>query len=662
MLGIIVLVVFMALGAVQAASLFEERSGVIKLWLGMVLGLMEMMWLPSVNAYIFDFTMAAQIAALTEALLVTVFAVFIRQIRPKKLCENKKSGPDAMFILAVIFPAVVVTAFLQYTHTFVSVDGALHVGQSTYGDLCMHAGFATGLIGQSYPPEYTLLPGTKLGYPFLVDALSSTMLIFGTPLAPSIYVPGIVMCALFYAGFVIFAYELTGKKSAAAIAFFLFFFSGGLGFTRLFDENGLNEWAVSETLFGYYRTPTNLPEENLRWVNALCDLLIPQRTLMAGWMCLMPCLYLLVKGMRERKIRTFFILGVWAGALPMIHTHSFLALGAVSLGALVYTIVFERDKWNTTKLFGAYGIVACMTAAYQLLEWTFPQTIDGGSLRVYFNWVNNTGIGGLRDNYLWFWIKNVGVMFVVFPIAAIFVRGREVKALSVGCLLLYAISEFILFQPNEYDNIKLFYVAYIIMLPIGTKLLVTVYEWLKKPGAHAWINGIRRAFSVIVAWAFLFTASFSGAWTILREMISDEVIFTKCHVEAGEFIRNNTPEGSVFLSKDNHNNAANVLGGRKLVCGTTLYLYFHGVDFAQRQADMNRMLQDPEGNAHLFEKYGVDYVYISSYERSANANEGYKGADVEAFEKLYTLIYENTEMYEKVQIFAVNDKNDGIVK
>ena len=84
---------------------------------------------------------------------------------------------------------MLMSGYLQYTHMFREVDGALYVGQSTYGDLCMHASFATGLIGQSYPPEYSILPGTRLGYPFLVDALSATMLIYGTPLAAAFSVP-----------------------------------------------------------------------------------------------------------------------------------------------------------------------------------------------------------------------------------------------------------------------------------------------------------------------------------------------------------------------------------------------------------------------------------------------------------------------------------------
>ncbi len=651
MLGIVVMALFMMFGFFQAQTIFEKRSLTIRAWLGMTMGLMEMMWLPSVFAYIFDFTLTAQICALALAALFAAVSCIIKA-RKEKTLENyqePRKEIDFSFVFMVIFPAVAITAFLQYTHTFVNVEGDLHVGQSTYGDLCMHAGFATGLIGQSYPPEYTLLPGTKLGYPFLIDALSSTMLLFKTPLAPAIYVPGTVMCALFYMGFVLFAYELTEKKSAAVLSFYLFFFSGGLGFTRLFDKNGLNEWVVSDTLFGYYRAPTNLPEENLRWVNALCDLLIPQRTLMAGWMCLMPCMYLLTQAMRERDIRDFIILGVWAGAMPMIHTHSFLALGAVSLGALIYSVAFQKDRKKTLILFGAYGLLACAISAYQLFEWTFPQTIDGKSLRIQFNWVNNNGIGGLRDNYLWFWINNVGLMYIVFPIAAIFTKDKAVRALSLGALVLYTISEFILFQPNEYDNIKLFYVAYLVMLPIGAKAVVNVFSYLWKEGKRANINSLKRVIAVVCAWVFLFACTFSGAVTIVRECISDEVIFSAAHREAGEFIYENTPSDSVFLTKDNHNNAANVLGGRRIVCGPTLYLYYHGVNFQTAQNDMYSMLRDPENNRHLFEKYGVDYVYISSYEKSA-------GADTEAFERMYPVIFENTDMYEKVQIFAVNEK------
>ena len=120
--------------------------------------------------------------------------------------------------LILIVPIFILTAYLQYTHTLREIDGALYVGQSTYGDLCMHLGFATGLIGQAFPPEYTILPGNLLGYPFLVDALSASMLIFGTPLSIAFVVPGTLMTVLVYLGFFLFAYEVTRSKAASILA------------------------------------------------------------------------------------------------------------------------------------------------------------------------------------------------------------------------------------------------------------------------------------------------------------------------------------------------------------------------------------------------------------------------------------------------------------
>ena len=97
---------------------------------------------------------------------------------------------------------------------------------------------------------------------------------------------------------------------------------------------------------GYYKTPTNQPDpNNLRWSNVICDLMVPQRTLLGGWCMVIPCFYLLFSEFRARTRdpenggRGIILLGVWAGALPLIHTHSFLALGLASVGCLCYDLI-----------------------------------------------------------------------------------------------------------------------------------------------------------------------------------------------------------------------------------------------------------------------------------------------------------------------------------
>ena len=47
---------------------------------------------------------------------------------------------------------------------------------------------------------------------------------------------------------------------------------------------------LSSVMNGFYMTPTNQPDpHNLRWVNIICDMLIPQRGILGGWTMLMPC-------------------------------------------------------------------------------------------------------------------------------------------------------------------------------------------------------------------------------------------------------------------------------------------------------------------------------------------------------------------------------------
>lgn len=76
-------------------------------------------------------------------------------------------------------------------HTLSAGEGlSLHSGQSTYGDMNMHLGFITSIAKQQiFPPEYSILPGTKLAYPFLSDSISSSLYLFGTSLRVAYLVP-----------------------------------------------------------------------------------------------------------------------------------------------------------------------------------------------------------------------------------------------------------------------------------------------------------------------------------------------------------------------------------------------------------------------------------------------------------------------------------------
>ena len=114
----------------------------------------------------------------------------------------------------------------------------------------------------------------------------------------------------------------------------------------------------------------------------------------------------------------------------------------------------------------------------------------------------------------------------------------------------------------------------------------------------------------------MLASTLSGALTIAREVVSDYQLFSAENVGAAAWIEANTPRDAVVLTGYQHNNPVAALAGRHIVCGTGSYLYFHGIDYPVQQQDERAMLECPGDNLALLDRYGVEYVYISSYERS----------------------------------------------
>ena len=52
------------------------------------------------------------------------------------------------------------------------------------------------------------------------------------------------------------------------------------------------------------------------------------------------------------------------------------------------------------------------------------------------------------------------------------------------------------------------------------------------------------------------------------------------------------------------------------MCGSDTFLYYHGIDYAERQSHVEAMYAGGEDFEKYAEQYGVDYVYIGGGERS----------------------------------------------
>ena len=238
MLAILYWLLFTAGGLAAVRWLLPGKSPVVRAWLGSALGIVLMMWLPALCAFFLDFTLAAHGAALAPLALLVLCAYLFRSKTP----AARFTPDDARLLrmlLCVALPLTLIGAYLQWTHNLMPApDGSLHVGQSTYGDLPLHLSIISGLRNAAFPPEYTILPGARLSYPFLADSLSASFLLMGFSLLAAVLFPGILMTALTFFGYGLLAARMADTRRGAALACLFFFLNGGLGFLYLVDMQG----------------------------------------------------------------------------------------------------------------------------------------------------------------------------------------------------------------------------------------------------------------------------------------------------------------------------------------------------------------------------------------------------------------------------------------
>ncbi len=756
MLAVLYLLFFLAGGVLITHFWLPSRSTPVRWYLGAALGLFLLMWLPALWAYAVTFSLPAHsLAAGTLCLLV--LGAFLTRVYNQPFWPNLPDKRALRLLLFVALPLTLLAGYLEYTHSIRPAWDGYHVGQSTYGDLSLHLAVATSAVNAPFPLQNSLMIGATMAYPYLSDTFATSMYMLGMSLPMAMAFTGTVMCALVFAGYTLLAAALCRKRGAAALAVLLLFANGGLGF--FYTLSGTVENGVKTTLMdnlhtvitGYYKTPTNQPDDNLRWVNIICDMLIPQRGFLGGWSMLMPVFLLvlphtlrgycvndienLFDGSQVATLRKFagptprrgfdlsfgrhcrttrvlyslnrlripvlqnapremILAGLIAGGLPLLHTHSFLALGLASIGFCAYAVLEapKGRRFQTFKPFLWYGVIAAALALPQLLNLTFKQAISSDHfLRFQFNWCNNRGGAGLVEPYFWFYFKNIGIPYLLI-VLALFERKlpqaaqpcgdgkaesavdagtvsaeteaaspdetsaddlpyaadtqeleevsthnaavRQHRLIAAGAFLILLIAEFIIFQPNEYDNNKLIYVWFLLLLPMAADYAVTLYERLRGVGG-------RRVLAALV----LIACFLSAGLTIARECVSDYQAYPNEDIAAADYILANTPEHSVFLTGTQHLNPAASLAGRTLVCGSDLYLYFHGFNTTQRKAELEAFYEDPAAHLALLAKYGVSYIFVSNYERSEYI------LDEAALDSLFTRVYESASG--RVVIWAV---------
>jgi len=679
-IGTLYYLIFIISGIAITSALLKKTRTAIKIWLGTVLGTVMLMWLPVAIAFVFGFNLSTHIAAGIIAFILGLAA-----------CIFSKHGTPEFTradFLALIFivPMCALYGIVEANHILVPAeDGGMIFGQSTYFDANIHLSFITTPVAQGKIPfNYNILPTMQVSYPFLSDTVSSSVYIWGASLRYAYILPTVIGAFTVFTGAYFFFFEWLKKFSKAIIAWLLFFFNGGFGFIYFLDGLKLSGTNFTRIFTELYQTPTNLNDKMVRWVNTFCDMMIPQRATLFGWMMLFAVLYLLYRAVFNKKKRYFIFAGVLAGLTPLISTHIFLSIGIISvvwmmsrlvpmirikpivisiitlviLGCVLtvavasYLITKDLDKMALYVLltgtisigcsyifliilalfkgcfkelcttWGAYLASVLIFALPQLICFTFKQSGGSGFLVPHFNWVN------YQDEYIWFYIKNVGVCALLI-IPAVIYADRKNRSVAAPIAILMLIAETFALQPNAYDNNKLLYPAYVLVCGCVASFMLALWEKIKT------VKGSR-----LIAVFTLFLCFISGVLSMGREVVAGEYeIFPAYGVELAEYVEKNTEPDSIFLTGNTYANTITGLTGRNIVCGSNSFFSTHGLPgYDDLQRDIRRIYKNPVKYADLIEKYNVDYILVGPDEIAC-----YQGVNKDTFDECFEIVYQTQD-------------------
>ncbi|MDQ3804508.1 MAG: hypothetical protein M3416_11830 [Acidobacteriota bacterium] len=517
----------------------------------------------------------------------------LRKLRRGELWRREYAGLAA--VLAVSAP---VYWRLFSAHMLApGPDGGVYSGGNSWFDMAFHAALTSSfLYGANFPPAYTPLPPEPLLYPSLPDFLTAALMASGAGMHSALLATAVPLALAVTAVFYSLAWRVARSQAAAVLATCLFLLNGGLGFVEFFrdwrrsGQSFLAFWGALEENYA------NIWARGIHWTNLVADTMLPQRTSLFGLPAALMIFTLFAvvwrRGSEKEETppaagdrRLLLAAGALAGLMPLFHTHSYFAVGFVSL---LLFLARPRRHWLY------FWTPALLLAAPHLFALA-RHAAGGGFLHLRPGWM-----WGGEESFALYLLRNFGLPLLL-AVPAWFAAPRAWRVFYLPFAALFAFSLVVMVSPNVFDNIKL-------MHPWHALTSVLVGAWLARLAAGRWWR--RPVVSIL-----LFLCVAAGVAALQRESLARARLFSADEVAAAGYVREHTAPRALFLAAPVFNQPVLCLAGRPVVRGATSWLWSHGYEFRSREADVRRMYAGGADALTLLAHYGVEYVYLGEAER-----------------------------------------------
>jgi hypothetical protein len=478
---------------------------------------------------------------------------------------------------------------LLASHMVQPGPAGLYSGGSTWGDLAWHLSMISNFAqrGVGAVRENPIFPGAKLSYPFLPDLLSAWLLKQGLSLQGSLIWPTLfaILAAIIEMYFL--ARSVEDSYEALWVPF-LFLFNGTLaGMLYFWQDYHASQLSFLEFAAHPPHDYAHLIDHNIQFSNVISDYVLPQRAMVFGLALGLVAVRQLWNYWNGGKRAHLFYAGLALSLIPLVHFHSFVALALAA--AALFVIEITQPGRKQTILNWLWFAVPVLLLALPQVVWIAPAH-SHSFFRLQPGWMAG------KESAIWFWLKNLSPHIFVFAAAWHFSPPRF-KRFWAAFLMVFLISNILIFQPHDFDNMKLMLWSFLISC-VGCAVLFAVLRQ-------------RYGWKGIVA-SLLLGASLSltGTFSVYREFHLHWLMFSNDDIALANYVRQHTPADAIFLTSDKHNHPIPCLAGRRIIMGYRGWLWTHGIDYHSRESDIFQMYSGSAQMPELMRKYDVSYVLL----------------------------------------------------
>jgi len=499
-------------------------------------------------------------------------AALLLKRRPRKTIQTRGSPSIISILMSVVFLAFAVREFSQLI--FVANDSVRVLSRNNLGDICLHL-TQINYLGSSpaYWPDNPIFAFDKLRYPIGLNIFNAELALIG--IEPQ---AGIILVALL--GSLLTLRTLFRFNGSFAVAAFLF--NGGLAGFLFLQSFAFKDY-----------------QQDLAWKSIPQAMFVTQR----GLLYAVPAGLLLLQHWRTTLFQRHGDRGLpfWAewllySTMPLFHLHTFLFLSFL----LLCWFLFGDPNWRSRLL----GLVVSSVVPAGFWVYAVTGFSKTGALGWKPGWMN-----GPHEAWWWFWLENFGLFLPACVALSIYLclpikpeardRKQMIRLLFFPSAFVFLACCLVKFAPWEWDNTKLFFWAYLVMLFCLWEEVLQRWPWPARA-------------------AILFGLFFSGFISLAGGLLADPEGFEIGRASEWRQVSDATrsfPPEAVFAIYPTYNHPL-LVSGHRVVMGFPGHLWSHGLDYRPVELKLQSLMESEAGWQTTVKELGVSYLFWGPLEQA----------------------------------------------